>query len=865
MKRTRVIFWGLLMLGLTQAHCTKAQTPYGGTPHPVPGIIQAEDFDEGTEGVAYHSVSSGNAGGYYRQTDMDIYGTADTDGVADLYLAPNEWVSYTIHVAEAGAYRVELRINEDGLDYSPAILGLSLDGQPISEAALLSYRVSQGGNHPVDASLEVVVLPVGRHELRATSVRVDHPFRFNWLKIVPCALRVQNLLAGNSTPGFADATGESARFSTNITGFDIDSAGNVLIADAGNRRIRKVSPAGVVTTLAGIGVAGRANGPGNQAQFMDLGGLALDADGDCYVCEKDEELHNVRIRKIAPDGTTSGFYAGWSGLEPFTEDTSFRALAVTSDGRLLISSRATSRRGTASIHVLENGVLTFRTWSEEDGTGTHGPLNTMILPTMATGHSTTGYFLTRYWSYGFPYTHLLNRLAPDGAVSSSPIFSCDQCYSAYTGLAANPAGEVFLGYKGSIQRRMPDGTIQPVSAGTTFVGPLAAGYDGSVYGFQGTRLYRMAADYKPVHLVAFSLANGSVQVSQPGPYASNTVVQLTANPSPGLSLLAWRGDVSSKLPSISVVMDTSKSIEALFGAEVSTPPATGGVTLRTPEGPVYSPGTEVTLTAKPDAGYEFDRWSDGNTNSTRTLTVTTGVSLQPSFRFAPLFTLDAQVLLGFGGSLAITPEGPFYRGGTVVTLTALPAPGCRFGMWLDGDLTNPRTLTVSSNTTLFALFTPGTAVSPKIASAPKSATLVVGDSMKLSVSASGDTPLTYHWEYNGTIIDGATGPSFTIGSVRPTDAGAYTVEVRNPVGAVAVSANLVILAGAKPGLGQPYVSNGKLRLPITGAVGETYGVETSSDLRAWTLITSLANTQGTVTFEEPAPSANRFYRVLRTK
>ena len=55
-------------------------TPYGGTPWPVPGIIQAENFDNGGKGVAYFDTTRGNAGGAYRSTDVDIQATSDTGG-----------------------------------------------------------------------------------------------------------------------------------------------------------------------------------------------------------------------------------------------------------------------------------------------------------------------------------------------------------------------------------------------------------------------------------------------------------------------------------------------------------------------------------------------------------------------------------------------------------------------------------------------------------------------------------------------------------------------------------------------------------------------------------------------------------------
>ena len=55
-------------------------TPFGGTPVPLPGTIEAERFDEGGPELAYHDDSSGNSGGAFRSTDVDIEGTSDAGG-----------------------------------------------------------------------------------------------------------------------------------------------------------------------------------------------------------------------------------------------------------------------------------------------------------------------------------------------------------------------------------------------------------------------------------------------------------------------------------------------------------------------------------------------------------------------------------------------------------------------------------------------------------------------------------------------------------------------------------------------------------------------------------------------------------------
>ncbi len=86
-----------------------ALSPYSGSPFPVPGTIEAENFDNGGEGVAYHDTTPGNSGGAYRQTDVDIEPAAG--GGYDIgWIAAGEWLNYTMNVAVAGSYTVQLRV-----------------------------------------------------------------------------------------------------------------------------------------------------------------------------------------------------------------------------------------------------------------------------------------------------------------------------------------------------------------------------------------------------------------------------------------------------------------------------------------------------------------------------------------------------------------------------------------------------------------------------------------------------------------------------------------------------------------------------------------------------------------------------------
>jgi NHL repeat len=112
-------------------------------------------------------------------------------------------------------------------------------------------------------------------------------------------------------PGSVDGTGSTARFNY-PEGVAVDSAGNVYVADTNNETIRKLTPTGVVTTVAGSpSQKGSADGIGSAAQFAEPYGVAVDDAGNLYVAD----TNNSTIRKITPDGevTTLAGSAGQHG------------------------------------------------------------------------------------------------------------------------------------------------------------------------------------------------------------------------------------------------------------------------------------------------------------------------------------------------------------------------------------------------------------------------------------------------------------------------------------------------------------------------------------------------------------------------
>lgn len=103
-----VAFLVPIILALTGNHAA-AQ----GTPWPLPGGIQAEDFDTGGQGVGYRDNSPGNNGGVYRSTDVDI-ATTSSGGYTVGWVDAGEWLRYTVNVASAGNYSVVARVASAG-------------------------------------------------------------------------------------------------------------------------------------------------------------------------------------------------------------------------------------------------------------------------------------------------------------------------------------------------------------------------------------------------------------------------------------------------------------------------------------------------------------------------------------------------------------------------------------------------------------------------------------------------------------------------------------------------------------------------------------------------------------------------------
>lgn len=169
--------------------------------------------------------------------------------------------------------------------------------------------------------------------------------------VLPSADVVVTTLAGSPRMwGDEDGTGGDARFSgwggsAYGTAIAVDRMGNVIVADVFNHAIRRLSPNGVVTTIAGGSGSGREDGPPEVAKFSRPRGVAVDDEGNIYVADQSNHL----IRKIAPNGTVStvagrrdgrGHADGPARTATFDEP---RGLAVDGSGNVYVIEERTIR------------------------------------------------------------------------------------------------------------------------------------------------------------------------------------------------------------------------------------------------------------------------------------------------------------------------------------------------------------------------------------------------------------------------------------------------------------------------------------------------------------------------------------------
>ena len=140
------------------------QSPYNGTPHQIPGRIEAEEYDLGGEGQAYHEEdANGNQGAaMIRNDQVDIEATYDTSGSYNIcYVLQGEWLEYTVDVKNDGTYAMDLRVAANG---DGKRLHIEIDGVDVSGS--VEVPNTGGWQNWTTISVNDIDLTQGEHVMR---------------------------------------------------------------------------------------------------------------------------------------------------------------------------------------------------------------------------------------------------------------------------------------------------------------------------------------------------------------------------------------------------------------------------------------------------------------------------------------------------------------------------------------------------------------------------------------------------------------------------------------------------------------------------------------------------------------------------
>jgi len=291
------------------------------------------------------------------------------------------------------------------------------------------------------------------------------------LKITPAGV-VMTFAGKPDARGTADGIGSAARFVYPI-GIAADTAANVYVADKVSNTIRKITPLGQVTTLAGTaGIAGHADGVGENASFSSPVAVAADNSGNVYVAD----YGNNTIRKITPDGvvTTIAGLAGASGeLDGIGAAARFTApysIAIDGAGNLFVAeiSSHTIRKITPQGAVTTLAGQVGQS-GHADGIGTSA---TFSSPHGVAADKTGNVYVADYGN------NIIRKIAPTGVVTTiagqagtgeSGEFDgigAAATFSEPMAVATDGAGNVFVLEGDNIREVAPTGRV------TTFVGSL---------------------------------------------------------------------------------------------------------------------------------------------------------------------------------------------------------------------------------------------------------------------------------------------------------------------------------------------------------------------------------------------------------
>ena len=580
-------------------------------------------------------------------------------------------------------------------------------------------------------------------------------------------------LAGQNSNDYKDGTGTQALFNQ-PTGIAVDSSGNVYVADSYNYVIRKITPSGVSTTIAGKpGVTGNTDGVGNAASFGQVQGLAIDSAGILYVTD----ITYNTIRKLTNNSgtwTVSTFVSSTGGLSnPY-------GIAIDPSGNIYVADtgnlviRKISSTGAVSTIAGYQGRL-----GGTDGTGTaatfSGPLG------IATDTSGTIYVAD---SGG----DTIRKVTPTGTVTTlggfvgapgfldGPLNLNASQFSHPYAIVVDANKNIYIsdGNNNSYIRQISAAGIVSTIGGSGFSGTS----DGTGSQASFLQVFGLALDSAGKLYVANSgigtIRIGTLATSNSTPVITTNPANQNATAGFGVTLqvqATGSGPLSYQWYFNSTALTNSSTVSGATGTTLvisnftSTSAGQYYVIISNAYGSVKSSVANVaipiTITTQPIS-------QNALIGGSVTLTaVATGSS--PTYQW------------NFNGTPIIGATSASYTASNIQSSAA-------------GSYTLTVTNAVSTATSQSAILT---LLNPLISTQPQSQSAPLGGSTTLSVTATG-AGLTYQWNFNGKAIVGASTSSYTITNLQSSNTGSYTVTISNSFGSV-TSSPAVISLGNNPG------------------------------------------------------------------
>jgi sugar lactone lactonase YvrE len=275
--------------------------------------------------------------------------------------------------------------------------------------------------------------------------------------------------AGSGEQGSANGTGGASSF-FEPKGMAFDASGNLYVADDYNNEIRKITPGGVVGVFAGTGIAGSDDGPADKSSFQYPTGIAIDASGNMYVADDGNNL----IRKITPGGEVSTLAgSGSSGSDDGVgkQASFFRPLGVAVDasGNVYVA----DYQNCLIRKIDPNGVVTTLAGNKNigaaNGTGTNASFNFPAgVATDKNGNvyvaDANGCLIRKINAAG-----VVTTLAGSGMPGKDDGVGVSASFFAPQGITVDKAGNIYVADGGNdlIRKITPDGVVTTIAGSGT--------------------------------------------------------------------------------------------------------------------------------------------------------------------------------------------------------------------------------------------------------------------------------------------------------------------------------------------------------------------------------------------------------------